>query len=832
MFAACLAASLLAGLSTADAGAGGRDDDPAAHWAFRSPQRPQVPAIHDVASHGNPLDAFVRAEQQKHGIVPSGPAEKHALLRRVYLDLIGLPPTRNELHAFLGDNSPDAYDRLVDRLLASPRYGERWARHWMDVWRYSDWYGRRAVPDVWNSAPQVFRWRDWITNSLNADKGYDRMVAEMLAADEIAPTDDDAAVATGYLIRNWYALNPNQWMRDNVEHTAKAFLGLTFNCAHCHDHKYDPITQEDYFRFRAFFEPIYIRQDRVPSESDPGPFQDYNYSVLRKVMNLGAVRVFDQKLDAKTFMYRMGDERSRVEGRPPVEPGVPAFLGGQSLRVEPVTLPAAAFYPGLRAFAQEAEIAERAAAVRTAEADLAKSRAEWAAIDGQLQACQGDRSLQSKLDAAESNVRAAEAQRLAMLAQLDAARARIAADVARFGPAAADLAGERAERASRLERKANLCAAHAQQARAAAIMTTARQLPESDAKAKEAVTKAQQQVDQAAQAAAAAHLALVTPSETYTPLTRVYPATSTGRRRALAEWITSRQNPLTARVAVNHIWMRHFGRPLVESVFDLGRNGKTPTHPELLDWLAVELMESGWSMKHVHRLIVTSSVYRSSPAMGNQQSVVDDQPAGDAALAYLCSFPARRLEAEVIHDAVLHAAGELDGQIGGVPLDNSLEPTARRRSLYFSVFPEDGGHMRFLTLFDAPDPGDCYRRSQSIVPQQALGMTNSQVLLTSSRLGARAISRELTGPPNDRIDNAGFVVAAFEQVLTRRPTAEEQTSCERFLQLQLELYRAADPKQLTATAKDTAAPSADPLMRARESLVRVLFNHDDFVTMR
>src|SRR5262249_45483743 len=177
----------------------------------------------------------------------------------------------------------------------------------MDVWRYSDWYGRRAVPDWWNSASQIWRWRDWIVRSLNQDKGYDRMVVEMLAADEVCPEEDNL-VATGYLARNWYALNPNQWMRDNVEHTGKAFLGLTFNAAHCHDHKYDPISQEEYFRSRAFFEPIDLRQDRVPGEPDPGPFQKYEYSVLRKPVRVGSIRVQDEHPEAKTWMYQLGDE--------------------------------------------------------------------------------------------------------------------------------------------------------------------------------------------------------------------------------------------------------------------------------------------------------------------------------------------------------------------------------------------------------------------------------------------------------------------------------------------------------------------------------------------
>ena len=237
-----------------DAGAHGPaneipEADPKQHWAFQVVRRPAAPSATGLGR--NAIDAFVNEALAREKLTPLPEASRSVLLRRVYLDLIGLPPTREELHAFLDDQSPDAYERTVDRLLNDPRHGERWGRHWMDVWRYSDWYGRRSANDVWNSAPQIWRWRDWIVNSLNADKGYDRMISEMLAADEIAPLDDEAAVATGFLIRNWYALNQNQWMREIIEHTGKSFLGLTFQCAHCHDHKYDPIAQQDYFRFRA-----------------------------------------------------------------------------------------------------------------------------------------------------------------------------------------------------------------------------------------------------------------------------------------------------------------------------------------------------------------------------------------------------------------------------------------------------------------------------------------------------------------------------------------------------------------------------------------------------
>ena len=306
-------------------------DDGSDHWAFVAPERAALPPV-GASGSGHPIDRFLDAKLAAAGLEPVAAADRATLLRRVTLDLTGLPPTRDDLRAFLADTAPDAYDRLVDRLLDSPAYGERWGRHWMDVWRYADWHGRRHVPDVWNSAPQVFRWRDWIIASLNADTGYDEMVRSMLAADELHPGDRDAGVATGYLVRNW--------LRSTVEHVGKAFLGLTTNCAHCHDHKFDPFTQEDYFRLRAFFEPMGLRQDRLPGEADPGPFQPYDYSVLRRVERRGTVMVYDRAAVAPTWFYTDGDERNRDLARGPVPPGVPAFLArGRQPSIEPISLP-------------------------------------------------------------------------------------------------------------------------------------------------------------------------------------------------------------------------------------------------------------------------------------------------------------------------------------------------------------------------------------------------------------------------------------------------------------------------------------------------------------
>ena len=742
--------------------------DPTKHWAFVRPVRPPLPTVADPEWNRNPVDRFIAADHAKRGLKPAAEADRATLLRRVYLDLVGLPPTRDELHAFLADDAPDAYEKVVEKLLASPRYGERWGRRWMDVWRYSDWYGRRSVPDVLNSYGQVWRWRDWIVTSLNADRGYDEMVRLMLAADELAPTSDADQVATGFVVRNFFRWNYNNWMRDNVEHTAKAFLGLTLNCCHCHDHKYDPVTQEEYFRFRAVFEPVEVRHDRWPGEPDPGAYPKYSYGAAYKPIASGMVRVMDEKPDAKTFFYTGGDERNVVKDRPPVPPGVPAALGGRFV-VEPVSLPPESWYPGAKAFVRREETARREDAVKAARAEFDQAK-----------------------DAAA--VRLAGAKLAAATADLIALKARIAADdvvhlAAKGDPKAASEAASKAERHH-------------------AALVAELALVQADA-----VAVGEKQVAAAKAKADAARKAAEVTSTTYTPLSPVYPRTSSGRRSALAKWITDRDNPLTARVAVNHVWAGHFGRPLVDTTNNFGRSGKPPTHPELLDWLAVEFVDHGWQTKHLHRLIVTSRAYRTA-------SKADPQPA-DRDNVYLWKFPTNRLEAEAVRDSLLVTAGELDTTAGGpeIPQDQGL--TSRRRSLYFAHHGE--ARMEFLDLFDAANPCDAYRRTASVLPQQALALTNSELAIR--------MSRGLAGKLSVATSDAEFVTAAFEQVLSRPPRAAEASASAAFLARQRKLFE-ANTAELKAAAKQSGGPSPDPATRARENLVLALFNHTDFVTVR
>ncbi len=925
------------------------------HWAFKAPQRAAVPVVKNTSWVRNPIDAFVAAEHEKRGLKPVPPAEKAILLRRVYLDLVGLPPTFEETRAFLADNSADAYEKVVDRLLESPRYGERWGRHWMDVWRYSDWYG--FGDEVRNSQPQIWNWRDWIVESLNQDKGYDQMIMEMLAGDEIAPADPKTLRATGYLARNWYRFNRHVWLQDLVEHTANGFLAITLKCARCHDHKFDPIAQEEYYRFRAFFEPYDVRMDRVPGQPD-----------LREshgVFTNGLPRAYDAEpreattttpflpaVYKETYRFIRGDEKN-PDKEHPLSPGVPEALGNQGIQIQPVNLPIEAAYPDLRPFVHKDLLAQARSQIEKSRSLLAKANQELvrareraSAIPGTPQdaggqpirvanptpavlsslsrapsvtnfpvssqrvdfqqevrpllekncfSCHnssneksglvletiesirqggntngpaaiprkssespliqylrgektprmpfGGRPLpeqqialiaqwidqlpeeepQLALQKAEEAVALAQKELAAAEAYLPALEARIAADKAKYAEPPDPKAESLAQAARRVERQANLLRAEADLLRAQQKLAEALcQGTPADEKVEKAREK---QVDVARKQVDAAVAALTRATDHYTPIGNLYPKTSTGRRLALARWIADKQNPLTARVAVNHIWLRHFGKALVPTVANFGRNGRPPSHPELLDWLANELMDKNWSMKALHRLMVTSNTYRmasSAPEAKSPDLAIDPDN------RYLWRMNPHRMEAEIVRDSLLQLAGQLDLTMGGPEIDDKEGQTSHRRSLYFRHTPDV--QMTFLKVFDAASPTDCYERNESVVPQQALALSNSPLSFSEARLLARNIS------PNSGTSNSGeyeFVVAAFQRVLSRPPSAEELAESVGFVREQCELFRS--PEKLTAFragASGEVPPSADAILRARESLVHALFNHNDFVTVR
>ena len=775
--------------------------DPRDHWAYKPPVRPQVPTVQNQAWVRNPIDAFLAADLETAGLTPSPPADKGVLLRRLYFDLIGLPPTRNQLRAFLADDLTEAYQRVVDQLLASPQYGERWGRHWMDVWRYSDWSGYRD--EIRNSARHIWRWRDWIVESLNADKGYDRMVVEMLAGDELAPENAGVLRATGLLARHWFKFNRNTWLDGVVEHTSKAFLGTTMNCARCHDHKYDPIDQEDYYKFRAVFEPYEVRTDRVPGQAD--------------VAQDGLPRVFDAKPEEPTYLFTRGNEKQPDKERA-IAAGVPETLGG-AIKVEPVRLPATAIYPSLQDFVVAEELARTQKAIDECEVARARVQADVSAAQKQVAKFKGDdeqlRALKAHRDTVLAAAEVADRRLASARSERDSFEARASAENAKYGLSRVADAPALAAAASKAEREHVLRVAQQQQVEAEQELAK----PEADKAA------AQAKVEAANEAVAAAHAALATPSSDYKPLGPIFPATSTGRRLALAKWITSRDNPLAARVAANHIWLRHFGSPLVDNMFDFGLRSATPRNQPLLDWLAVELMDHGWSMKHLHRLIVTSNAYR-------MKSSADDAGSANVAIdpdnRLLWRMNPHRLEAEVVRDAMFFVAGKLDLKQGGPDIDYNLASQTPRRSIYLRHAYEK--QAKFLELFDGPSVNECYRRSESIVPQQALALANSDVSVEQSRhLAAQLSMASASGPTTDE----AFVTQSFEQLLGREPSSAEANECLEFLKNQSEKLKSDDKlTPFAGGAKAAVEASADPAQRARENLVHVLYNHNDFVTVR
>jgi hypothetical protein len=763
--------------------------DPGSHWAFVPPIKSAPPRASEKSWNDNPIDAWIASSREQKSVGNQSPAAPSIWLRRVYLDLIGLPPTLDEIQAFEKDSSNQAKERIVENLLASPHYGERWGRHWMDIWRYSDWWG--LGEEVRNSQKHIWHWRDWIIESLNEDKGYDQMLLEMLAADELYPDDLDKLRATGYLARQYFKFNRTSWLDETIEHTAKGMLGMTFNCTKCHDHKYDPVTQQDYYRFRAIFEPYQVRMEMVPGQAD------YTRD--------GIPRAFDCNLDAPTYVHLRGDDRNPDSSRV-MEPSVPPFLSrGQGFPIEPVALPPTAATPGLRPHV--VENLRRVAWARIRE--LEGQRRE---LDQQ---CKGDfprpdgtarETLEGQRAVVDHEVQKAHAELVAI-------DWRHQADVLAAQAAGSDDARQAAQRASYFEKRADVAAARLAVVQASTALAAAA----ADKKA-EAITR----LTHAESSLEAALQQIDAPGEQYRSLrgaektaesnlesdasrSKPFPGSSTGRRTALARWMTDASHPLTARVAVNHVWARHFGEPLVPTVFDFGRKGTPPVHPGLLDFLSVELIEHDWSLKHLHRMMVLSQTY----AMSSSSLGMEAHSERDPDNRYYWRMNSMRMESQSVRDSLMHLAGDLDPKLGGPSIPVS-DGSSRRRSLYF--FQSHNEHETFLSIFDDANVLDCYRRAQSIVPQQALALQNSPLIQACSQRIADRIAARTTDS-----DDAAFVATAFEWLLATKVSGIELATAQRAMQRWRE---------------SALERGLDPVQHARVGLVRSLINHNDFLTVR
>ncbi|MFO1501877.1 MAG: DUF1549 domain-containing protein [Verrucomicrobiota bacterium] len=622
-----------------------------AYWAFQPVRKPALPAVQNKAWIENGIDAFVLAQLEAKGLTPNPPATRRELARRVYFDLLGLPPRPEELAAFIHDPSPDAYERLVDSVLARPEYGERWARHWLDVVRYAQSNGYERDSEK----PLAWRYRDYVIRALNEDKPYSRFIQEQIAGDELADATADSVVATGFQRLGVWDDEPDDpkmaefdALDDIISTTGAAFLGLTLGCARCHDHKFDPISQSDYYSFLAFF-----RQVR-PNEAARFDPESANYLPLAVPEQARSVQ------REKAFQRQSLESRLACAVEGSAKEALSRAL--QQLKNEPLPF-------------------------------------EWAL---------GVRERQGRPLPTHILVRG----------------------------------------------NANSPGAEVQPGFLTVLGGQKPAIPE-------------------------ARLG----------------APSSGRRQVLADWIANRDNPLTARVAVNRMWHHHFGQGIVKTTADFGRAGTAPSHPELLDWLAAEFMEQGWSWKRLHRLILLSNTYRLSSRTENEAARSADP--GDE---WLWRQRLRRLEAENVWDAALSVSGELipamggrgffphlDGEVlagesrPGLDWDRSSPAEQARRSIY--IYIRRTMLVPLLEAFDysnttSPLP----ERPTTTVAPQALMLLNGGWAQQRAQAFASRLFREASTPESR-------VQLAYYLALGRSPTALEVKRSLQFVREQANAYQ-------------------------------------------
>jgi hypothetical protein len=644
-------------------------------WAFQPAQRAQPPPVRSTGGIRNEIDLFIQAKLEANGLEAAPEADGRTLIRRLSFDLTGLPPAPDEVAAFEANPSADAYERLVDKLLASPRYGERWGRHWLDLVRYAETDGYKADAH----RPEAWRYRDWVIDALNADTPYDRFITEQLAGDELDPGDPRLRVATSFL-RLWaFEFNQRdvegQWtniLNDMTDITGDVFLGLGMGCARCHDHKFDPIRQEDYYRLQAFFAPMIPRDDLPVADA--------------------------------------ASERDRI-----VREAAWSVMTAD-IRAELAAL-------------------ERPYVKKSAEGALAKFQPHLKDV---LAKAPEDRSPRERLLA------------YFMERQL----------VEEFGKLDDLVKGKDKDLRDSLKRQLATFERYRPPVPPRALTAT-----DVGDEAPEVVIPG----DRKKRPIAPAFLSILG-SETADPESGSYDEPTTGRRLALARWLTRADNPLVARVIVNRLWQYHFGKGLVATTSDFGTLGEVPSHPELLDWLARELVDNGWSLKALHRAMVLSATYRQGRADAAAREIAH---AIDPDHRLLWEREPRRLEAEPLRDAMLWTSGELEalGHMADAPADKP------RRSIY----TRQGRNQPdfFLSAFDGPDGSSSLpQRNVTTTPTQALLLVNGPWTLDRAHQFAARLQHERPEALVDRVEHA------FWLTLSRPPTRDELVESVQFLMRQ------------------------------------------------
>lgn len=740
------------------------------HWSFQPPVRPPVPDVQDPDRVRNPIDSFVIATLDDRGLSLSPDAGREVLLRRASFDLIGLPPSPTEVREFLADQDEQAYERMIDRLLASPHYGERWARHWLDVAGYADSAG---VLSEDRPLPTAFRYRDYVIRAFNNDKPYDRFLQEQIAGDELTDywtayetldrlPDEviEAVTATGYLrcapdssrpdfstIKNADAQYFYPTINDTLQIVASSTMGLTLQCARCHSHKFDPIPQVEYYRMQSIFMTAYRPKQWVPqmerkllvaTASQKAAADEQNGKVDAEIARLKK-ELTDLRIQYK---QRLFDERFAA---------LPEAIRSdvqQALNKSPD---------------QRSEV-EKYLAVKF----QASLQPDDSMLDKELPETFADYGI--SVDERNKAITAQEQQRISF----DELRALY--DLP--GPVVVPL----------LRRGDALTPGPSVEPGVVAALAT-------PAAFKWAPPAAE--------------------------------ARTSGRRLAFARWLTQPDHPLTARVMVNRIWLHHFGEGLVATPEDFGTLGSAPSHPELLDWLAREFVESGWSVKHIHRLIMNSSTYRqrsSTEAYGDHQSIsrtalaAGSEPEPDANAFPLITLGTqvdpenrllwrqrmRRIDAEPLRDAMLSVSGLLDRSMFGNPIPVARRPDGdvtiadgqndRRRSIYVQILR--GNPLTMLHAYDQPVmETNCTRRNRSTVSTQALTLLNSDAAIQYAVALAERALRESPETPSS---------FAFLAALSREPDADELSMLSEFLTTQQVRYSSAGESAESAQQKALA----------------------------
>jgi hypothetical protein len=628
-------------------------------WAFQPPVRPAIPAVKRREWVKDPVDAFVLARLEEKGLSLAPPASKAALVRRAYYDLTGLPPSPAELDAFVSDTSPNAYASLIDRLLASPQYGEKWGRHWLDLVRFAETNSYERD----NPKPNAWRYRDYVIRSFNSDKPYDQFIKEQLAGDEMPrnPDDFDPLIATGYYRLGIWDDDPPDRLQarydnldDIVATTGQVFLGLTVDCARCHDHKIDPIPQKDYYRLLAFFQNITPYHNGGPTDETP------------------IARADGESLEQHEKERHV--RREQVEsGIHEIESDFRQLLAGQSA----------------------GRLIDQATAAKLIRSD-------------------GEKLLGKDRFEKYKDLRA----QLAGLNKSDAGVGS-ALCVSETGPHAPDTF-------VLMRGNANVPGAKVEPAFLSVLTASDPVIPEPAPDAK-----------------------------------------TCGRRTVLANWIASKDNPMTARVMANRVFQYHFGRGIVRSSSNYGFQGDKPTHPELLDYLASELVSNGWHLKPLHRLIMLSNAYRMDCT--GDPATLDQARRADPQNDLLWHFDLRRLEAEELRDSILAVNGTLNLKMYGPAIypeipkqvlagesrpgygwGNSPPEEAARRSVY--IHRKRSLRVPILDALDAPESDkSCPVRFVTVQPTQALTMINSAFLNNEAEKLATRIKKDAGDDPMQEV---------------------------------------------------------------------------------